>query len=129
MGWFLGITFLLVIAIVIIASIPPKLKVSANRLTIGRIFPKHILIKKIKSVEFKNGLPGELGRRWGHDSGDIKKGSFYSELGPVELSIYLEYPPFLYIKTDKDFRVINNPDTELTRKLFERLQETFTNKC
>jgi len=69
----------------------------------------------------KNGLPSELRRRWGHDSGDIKKGSFYSELGPVELSTYLEYPPFLYIKTDKDFWVINNPDTELTRKLFERL--------
>ncbi|WP_421762875.1 hypothetical protein [Ekhidna sp.] len=122
MGWLLGTIFLLVIAIVAISSIPPKLKISANRLTIGRLFQKHISIDQIKSIELKSGLPGDLRRRWGHDSGDIKKGSFYSELGPVELSTYLEYPPFLYIKTDKDLWVINNPDKELTKRLYERLK-------
>lgn len=82
------------------------------------------LFNEVVSVELKDTLPKILRRSNGAAIGEVKKGDFELEdIGLCRLYLSSEEGPYVYIKVNDFYVIINYPDKGKTEKLFEDLSE------
>ena len=92
------------------------------------MFSTSIDYEKISSVELKDNLPAIGRKNNGSAVGGAYKGNFMVDgLGECKLYVLSGNGPFVYIKADEKYIIINYKDKEATEKLFNELSAKWKN--
>ncbi len=86
-------------------------------------------LDSVTSVELKDSIPEILERTNGVAVGEVKKGNFkLKELGLCRLYLLSEKAPYLYIKVNDFYVIINYPDKARTEELYQELSAKINHK-
>jgi hypothetical protein len=101
---------------------------SDTSVEIKGMFSTSIDYEKISSVELKDNIPAIGEKTNGSAIGEVCKGNFMVDgLGECKLYILSSNGPFLYIKADGKYVIINYKDKGTTEKLYDNLLAIWKN--
>jgi hypothetical protein len=88
------------------------------------IYGETIQIEDISYISLSDELPNIIFKNNGYSMGSIKKGNFKLEsIGNAKLFVDTSVSPFIYIKRNDRFVILNCKEEKQTRKLFQELKE------
>ncbi len=97
--------------------------VSDNLIDIKGPYSSKYAIKGIESVELKDTIPEILSKSIGYDMGSSQKGDFNLKgIGGARLYVNNEKGPYIYIKKEGKYIIINLKDENKTRELYDSIK-------
>ncbi len=104
----------------------PKIEVTSEHIKIHGVFGSSTSVAEIKGITRIDQMPKIIRKNFGSDPGKYYKGEFTLEdLGKGHIYITENKPPYIYIKTDKSFIIINFNNPDKTKKLLKELQDKY----
>lgn len=124
------LTFITIGAFFIISlaygSMPPAVSIKGNTLDIRAAHGLKIPVKSIEEITLKDSAPQVDKRIIGFQYDNIYKGEFkVKDLGDSRLYLQNNNGPFIYIKTDKGYIIINQQNSGKTKKLYSTLMKEY----
>lgn len=122
-----GLIILLIILIpmlslLIYGSREPIVEVSSDRITIKGTYGVSIERDDIEEITLEGNIPKILQKTNGFDLGYILRGNFRLEgIGHSKIYIHENKSPYIVIKTDKRYYIINYRNSEKTEELYKRI--------
>jgi len=97
--------------------------VSQEQVEVSGTYGVVVPIEDITALSLEKSLPKVQRKINGINAGNTLKGHFQlQDIGQARLAIQQNKPPFIVIKTESgEIIIINNPDEEKTRELFQRI--------
>lgn len=103
--------------------------IGENYIQIKGMYKTDILIDDIKEVTLKESIPKVIAKTNGSNLGSRLKGNFKLEqLGKVKLFIDQNKSPFIFIKLDGSYVIINSEDRISTENLYKQIKEKVDEK-
>lgn len=100
-----------------------------NYIEIKGMYGTDILIDDIKEVSLEGSIPKITAKTNGSNLGSKLKGNFkLEELGKVKLFINKDKPPFIFIKLEQGYVIINLDNKQDTENLYEKIKEKLNEK-
>ncbi|ERI93055.1 hypothetical protein HMPREF1982_01876 [Clostridiales bacterium oral taxon 876 str. F0540] len=97
--------------------------VSDNLIDIKGPYSSKYSIKGIESIELKDTMPEILSKSIGYDMGSSQKGDFNLKgIGGARLYINNEKGPYIYIRKEGKYIIINLKDENKTRELYDDIK-------
>ncbi len=116
----------LIAGMLIVGILDPDVEVSEDMIIISGMYKRNIKVDDIIEVTIKETMPRVLRKTNGFNMGYTLRGSFNLE-GEKNASIFVheDKPPFIHIRTNDRFIVINFRDREDTEKLYEDIKDVY----
>ncbi|MDV3429463.1 MAG: DUF3784 domain-containing protein [Bacillota bacterium] len=100
-----------------------------NDIEIKGMYGTDILIDNIKEVTLEESIPRIIAKTNGSNLGSKLKGNFkLEELGKVKLFIDKDKPPFIFIKSDQGYIIINLESRQATEDIYKKIKEKLNEK-
>lgn len=100
-----------------------------NDIEIKGMYGTDILIDDIKEVTLEESIPRIIAKTNGSNLGSKLKGNFkLEELGKVKLFIDKDKPPFIFIKLEQGYVIINLDNKQDTENLYGKIKEKLNEK-
>jgi hypothetical protein len=113
-----------VLIMLILGTRPAKVEVTPEAISISGMYGVRIPVQQIRVVELREQLPAIQIRTNGLGTSSVQKGHFRLEgLGQGRLFIHRNNPPFIYLFTEEGYVFLNQPDSEETRQLYQRITQ------
>ncbi|MBL4937256.1 DUF3784 domain-containing protein [Clostridium sp. YIM B02515] len=97
--------------------------VSDNLIDIKGPYSSKYSIKGIENIELKDTIPEILSKSIGYDMGSSQKGDFNLKgIGGARLYVNNEKGPYIYIKKEGKYIIINLKDENKTRELYDSIK-------
>lgn len=101
---------------------PTEFTVTSGYLDIQGLYGERINIEDIKDVSLKDDMPKVNYKSNGSALGSKKKGYFkLDEIGSAKLFVDDSKSPFIFVKTSSKLYILNYPDEEQTKELYNTL--------
>lgn len=108
----------------IYGSIEQSVEVEKNQIEIGGLCGTTIDMSGISDVLMIDKIPTIQSKRTGFDFGSVLKGNFKLEgLGDGKMYVNAGTPPFIEIRYDNTFVILNSRDTATTHKIYNKIIE------
>jgi len=126
--------FAAALAVVILAAVgvmmglqmqPPEVRILRDRFLVrSAVYRVTVPLSEVTSLSIEQKIPGIRRRTNGFALGNTLRGYFrLEEIGNGRLFVNLDVPPFVMVKTQDDFVIVNFRNPEATRRLYEDLSE------
>jgi len=103
--------------------------IGSNYIEIKGMYGTDIKYDDIKEVTLKESIPKIIAKTNGSNLGSKLKGNFkLEELGKVKLFIDKDKPPFIFIKSDQDYIIINLGSRQTTEDIYKKIKEKLNEK-
>lgn len=103
---------------------PAEFDLGDEYFQIKGIYGETIQIEDISDISLSDELPNIIFKNNGYSMGSIKKGNFKLEsIGNAKLFVDTSVPPFIYIKRNDTFVILNCEEEKQTRILYQELVE------
>ena len=100
-----------------------------NYIEIKGMYGTDILIDDIKEVSLEESIPKIIAKTNGSNLGSKLKGNFkLEELGKVKLFIDKDKPPFIFMKLDQSYIIINFESRQATEDIYKKIKEKLNEK-
>jgi len=103
-------------------SLNPEFTVADGVLSVSGMYAESFSLTDVKSVELKDGIPGNLIKTNGFDLNTILKGRFKSDGKALTLFVDTSKPPFIYLDAGDELIILNCGSEAETQKLYEELE-------
>jgi preprotein translocase subunit YajC len=125
---FLGILFMGIVAMLMYSSQPARVTATSEYVQIDGIYSLQKKMKHIRDIKLLQDIPEIKWKTNGFNFGNIRKGNFtLQDLGNGKVYMQSQNPPFIFIKTDESFILINYTDAAETNKVFNSLHSKWIN--
>lgn len=116
--------FVLVSGFLIVATLNPKVELSAEKIEVSGLYKRDISIVDIKSVSLEETMPRVVSKTNGMDVGYSLRGSFKLEGEDNNSTLFVQQnnPPFIHIRTDDRLYIINFKERERTTELYKKIE-------
>lgn len=114
---------LLIFTMLIYGVREPKVEFTADRIIISGMYGSSINKEDINDISLEDTIPKVLRKTNGFDFGYILRGNFaLAEVGRAKIYIHENKPPYIVIKTEKIYYVVNYKDANKTIELYNKLK-------
>lgn len=101
----------------------PKVQITDDRIIINGIYGTAIKKEKVKDITLEDTIPKVINKVDGFDFGYTLKGNFkLEELGVGNIYIHENRSPYIIIKTENRYYIINYKDSKKTISLYNKLK-------
>ena len=102
---------------------PPTVTASPEMFSVSsRLYGEHIPMREIASISLEQSLPRVLVRTNGFATGSHLRGHFrLDRMGNGQLFVERNTPPYIVVRTQRDFVIVNFKEPERTRELYDML--------
>jgi hypothetical protein len=108
---------------------PPKVVMNAHQIQISNFYSFEANYNEIKHVKLLDQLPKIEVRTNGFSAFGVLRGYFsLADLGIGSLFIHKEVAPFILIKTNKKYVLINDENSEKTKALYQKIKVALDQK-
>lgn len=108
---------------------PSDIIIGENYIEIKGMYKTNINFDDMKEVTLEETIPKVLRKTNGSNLGSILKGNFKLEdIGHAKLFINKDKPPFIIIKLEQDYVIINRGSRQDTENLFKDIKEKINEK-
>lgn len=102
-----------------------KVNITAEEIQLSGMYDDTILIKDIQTIELTDTLPDDTIKANGFATETRSLGSFRSnELGPGRHHVFTKYPPYIFVRTEDRYYLINSENEEETEKWFTQINDS-----
>lgn len=117
------VTGLLVSTMLIYGAREPKVEVISNKIIISGMYSSSINKEDIREISLQDTIPKVLKKTNGFDFGYILRGNFtLEEIGVAKIYIRENKAPYIVIKTENKYYIINYKDSNKTIELYNKLK-------
>ena len=117
------VTGLLVSTMLIYGVREPKVEIGADKITISGMFSSSINKEDIREISLQDTIPKVLRKTNGFDFGYILRGNFtLEEIGVAKIYIHENKAPYIVIKTENKYYIINYKDSNKTMELYNKIK-------
>lgn len=117
------VTGLLVSTMLIYGAREPKVEVISNKIIINGMYSSSINKEDIREISLQDTIPKVLKKTNGFDFGYILRGNFtLEEIGVAKIYIRENKAPYIVIKTENKYYIINYKDSNKTIELYNKLK-------
>lgn len=118
---FMAIIIIAISTLFIYGSKEAKVEIMEDRIIISGIYGTTVKKENITEITLEDTIPKVLNKVNGFDLGYILRGVFTVEgMGTGSIYIHENKPPYVVIKSDKKFFIINYKDQNKTIELYEK---------
>lgn len=125
-GFFIGLMAIILIFITCLCAygaFEPTITVKDEYITIGGMYASTVHTEDIIEVVLLDSIPRVLRKNNGFDFGNILKGNFSLEnIGKGRLYINNGKSPYVYLKLEKGYVIINFKNSEKTQELYNEIR-------
>ncbi len=129
-GFFIGLMVIILIFITclgVYGSQEPQITVKDEYIRVGGMYSSTVHMEDIKEVVLLDSIPRVIRKDNGFDFGNILKGKFNLEyIGKGRLYINNGKPPYVYLKLEKGYVIINFRNGEKTKELYNEIRLNIT---
>lgn len=117
------VTGLLVSTMLIYGAREPKVEVISNKIIISGMYSSSINKEDIREISLQDTIPKVLKKTNGFDFGYILRGNFtLEEIGVAKIYIRENKAPYIVIKTENKYYIINYKDSNKTMELYNKIK-------
>lgn len=120
---FMTITIIAVSFLLIYGSKEAKVEIMEDRIVISGIYGTMVKKENITEITLEDSIPRVLNKVNGFNMGYVLRGVFTVEgMGSGSVYIHENKSPYIVIKVENKFFIINYKDSNKTRELYEKLK-------
>lgn len=116
----IGSFFIVTSSMILWSARETRVIVTQQAIEIKDIYGENLEMDHISEIVLKDSMPRVYAKANGFDFGKTLKGNFdLEELGTSKIYIYYGRPPYIYIKYDDNYIILNQKNEERTKKLYD----------
>lgn len=117
------VTGILVSTMLIYGIREPKIEITSDKITISGMYSSSINKEDIREISLQDTIPKVLRKTNGFDFGYILRGNFtLDEIGVARIYIHENKAPYIVIKTENKYYIINYKDSNKTMELYNKIK-------